>query len=457
MSAAPIEIVILAAGQGTRMKSSLPKVLHPLAGKPLLGHVLDTARCCGAERIHVVYGHGGDQVRCALDDGAIHWAEQAEQLGTGHAVQQAVGDIADDSMVVILYGDVPLVSPATVARLIDAAETGLGLLTVLLDDPTGYGRIVRDGKGQVLRIVEQKDATEEELAIREGNTGMMAMPARELKAWLQRLGNDNAQGEYYLTDLIEFAVNDGVAVNGLIAADHYEVAGINDRVQLAELERVFQENAAVTLMREGVTIADPARFELRGEVSCGRDVSIDINVILEGKVTLGEGTRIGAGCVLKDVEIGDNVEILPMSVIEEAVIEDGCQLGPFARVRPGTRLSEKVKVGNFVEVKNSSIGAGSKVNHLSYIGDTTMGTDVNIGAGTITCNYDGANKHRTVIGDRVFVGSDTQLVAPVTVEDGATIGAGSTITRDAPAETLTLSRSKQASIKGWKRPSKEQQ
>ncbi len=456
-SATPLHIVILAAGQGTRMKSALPKVVHPIGARPLLGHVVVTAKALDAAKIHVVYGHGGDQVRAAINDSALHWVEQRQQLGTGHAVAQAIDHIDDHAVVLILYGDVPLTTIETLQPLVASARSGeLGLLTAILSDPHGYGRIVRNTNNHIERIVEQKDASEAERAIREINSGMMALPARQLKKWLSQLSNDNAQGEYYLTDIIAMAGVDGVKVNGVIARDNDEILGVNDRVQLAYLERVYQKRCAERLMRQGVTISDPSRLEIRGEVATGQDVTLDIGVILEGSVKLGNRVTVGAHCVLKDVVIGDDVQILPMSHIDGATIHAGAIAGPFSRIRPGTVLAEAAHVGNFVEIKNSQIGTGSKINHLSYVGDTTMGCEVNIGAGTITCNYDGANKHRTVIGDRVFVGSDTQLVAPVTVRDGATIGAGSTITKDAPAEELTLSRSKQLTISGWKRPVKNQ-
>jgi len=452
----PLEVIILAAGQGTRMKSALPKVLHPLAGRPLLAHVIDTAEDLSPSRVHVVYGHGGGQVREALAGRQVQWVEQSEQLGTGHAVEQAMPGVSDEAVALVLYGDVPLVQGDTLQQLMRSAAQGdLALLTVMLDNPFGYGRIVRDEAGHVQRIVEEKDASAEEKAISEGNTGILAVGARRLRAWLQQLDNANAQGEFYLTDIIALAVADGVAVDAVTAHDPDEVLGVNDRVQLAHLERVYQARQAEAQMRAGVTLTDPARFDLRGELSCGRDVHLEPNVICEGRVVLGDGVRVGANCVLRDMEAGAGSEILPMSVVEGAVIGSGCSIGPFARIRPGTQLADGTKAGNFVEIKKSSIGAGSKVNHLSYIGDTEMGAGVNIGAGTITCNYDGANKHRTVIGDNAFIGSDTQLVAPVAVGEGATIGAGSTITRDTPPGELTLSRSKQQSIKGWKRPVKK--
>jgi bifunctional UDP-N-acetylglucosamine pyrophosphorylase/glucosamine-1-phosphate N-acetyltransferase len=450
-----LEVVILAAGKGTRMRSSLPKVLHRLADKPLLQHVIDCARSLQPHAIHVVYGHGGESVKASINDDTLLWAEQAEQLGTGHAVEQAIGQLQDNSIVLVLYGDVPLVTGQTLHALLEQVGDSIGLLTMSLDNPGGYGRIVRDQAGQVQRIVEEKDANSDEKQITEVNTGILAVDGCRLRGWLKRLENGNAQGEYYLTDIIAMAVNDGLVVNALCTADQDEVTGVNDRVQLAHLERVFQRRQAETLMRGGVTLLDPARFDLRGSVEAGEDVIIDTNVILSGKVILGNRVTIGSGCVLKNVTLGDGVEIAPMSVLEEAVIAADCQIGPFARIRPGTELSPGARIGNFVEVKNSTIGAGSKVNHLSYIGDTTMGSGVNIGAGTITCNYDGANKYRTEIGDDAFIGSDSQLVAPVKIGKGATIAAGATITKDVADHELSLSRVPQKGIKGWKRPQKK--
>lgn len=451
-----LEVVILAAGKGTRMRSSLPKVLHRLANKSLLQHVLDTAHLLKPHAVHVVYGHGGELVKQAITDEHIRWAEQAEQLGTGHAVEQTAGGLQDASTVLVLYGDVPLVTPATLEALLARVGQGVALLTMELAEPTGYGRIVRDINGKVERIVEQKDATTDELAITEVNTGILALQAGRLKGWIKRLENSNAQGEYYLTDIIAMAVQDGVGVEALCTRDQDEVAGVNDRVQLAQLERVYQQRQAERLMREGVMLLDPSRFDLRGSVECGEDVVIDTNVILSGVVRLGNRVTIGSGCVLRDVTIGDGVTIAPMSVIEEAVVGADCNIGPYARIRPGTELAVGARIGNFVEIKNSAIGVGSKVNHLSYIGDTTMGAGVNIGAGTITANYDGVNKHRTVINDNASVGSNSVLVAPVEVGGGATLGAATVLRKDAPEGELTLITIKQKSISGWKRPQKKE-
>ena len=451
-----LSIVILAAGQGTRMRSALPKVLHPLAGRPLLEHVLAAASALNPEALHVVYGHGGTQVKEALAAWPVNWVAQTEQLGTGHAVQQAAPHLHDDHTVLVLYGDVPLIQPDTLRRLVERAGTErLALLTVELRDPDGYGRIVRSADGRVERIVEHRDASDEQRRIREINTGIMALPAAQLRGWLDRLRADNAQGEYYLTDIIEMAVADGVEVVTSAPSGVHEVMGVNDKQQLSELERFYQRGQATSLMRQGVTLADPARFDLRGELSVGQDVYIDINVVLLGQVRIGDRVRIGPNVVISDSQLSDDVEVLANTVIERAVVGAGSRLGPFARIRPDTELADHVHVGNFVEIKKAKVASGSKINHLSYVGDATVGKNVNLGAGTITCNYDGANKHRTVIEDNVFVGSDTQLVAPVTVGAGATIGAGSTITRDAPAGELTLSRSKQTTIEGWKRPTKK--
>jgi bifunctional UDP-N-acetylglucosamine pyrophosphorylase/glucosamine-1-phosphate N-acetyltransferase len=452
----PLSVVILAAGQGTRMKSDLPKVLHTIGGKPLLVHVVKDAQLLGAEKTYVVYGHGGERVREALAEFDVHWVHQAQQLGTGHAVDQAMPHIPDEHTVLMLYGDVPLITVDTLRRLIAVSHGGnLGLLTATLNDPTGYGRIVRDAAGAITRIVEQKDASAEQLAIREINTGMMAVNAGRLRSWLSRLENGNAQGEFYLTDIVAMAVAEGVAVNAVGPTDIVEIEGVNNKKQLAELERAYQHRQADRLMLEGLTLRDPARFDVRGELRFGRDVVLDVNVIIEGNVTLGDRVRVEANNILRDVVIGDDVTVHANCVIEQSHIGRQCEIGPFARIRPETELAEHVKVGNFVEIKKTTVAHDSKINHLSYVGDTTMGANVNVGAGTITCNYDGANKHQTIIGDNVFIGSDTQLVAPVTIADGATIGAGSTITRDVAAGTLTLSRAEQRSREGWKRPLKK--
>lgn len=448
-------VVILAAGQGTRMRSSLPKVLHTIAGRPLVAHVIQTAQGLGAEKVAVVYGHGGEQVQQAITDTSLVWAEQAEQLGTGHAVEQAMFAMQDMDRVLVLYGDVPLTNAETLTRLIEqSTDTALSLLTVTLDNPTGYGRIVREA-GQVTRIVEQKDASPAELALCEINTGILIADRKRLADWLTRLESNNAQGEYYLTDIVAMAVAEGIEVSTAHPDAPYEVEGINDRLQLAALERQHQKNQAETLMRQGVTLRDPARFDLRGNLTAGQDIELDINVLIEGDVTLGDRVRVGANTVIRNSQIAEGVWIKENCVIEDAVVGRDSIIGPFARLRPATVLAERVHVGNFVEIKKSDVAEGSKINHLSYIGDATIGRTVNVGAGTITCNYDGVNKFRTVIGDNAFIGSDTQLVAPVTVGAGATIGAGSTITRDTPEETLTLSRAKQLSLADWKRPEKQ--
>ena len=451
----PISVVILAAGQGKRMQSDLPKVLQPLAGRPLLQHVIDTARSLDAAGIHVVYGHGGERVRETLAGADLGWVLQAEQLGTGHAVMQAMPGVPDDHLVLVLYGDVPLVEAATLRRLLEGAgEDAIAVLSVRMQDPTGYGRVVRDRAGNVARIVEHKDANAKERAIDEVNTGLIALPARRLREWLSGLRNDNAQGEYYLTDVVVMATKAGLKVNAVLADREDEVLGVNDKVQLAEVEAVYRRRRATDLMLRGVTLVDPARFDARGPVSVGRDVCIDVNVVFEGKVTLGDRVRIGPNVVLKDTTVGDDTVVFPNCVIDSAVIGAKCNIGPFARFRPSSTLAAGVHIGNFVEVKNSILGAGSKSNHLTYLGDTTVGEKVNVGAGTVTCNYDGANKWRTEIGDGAFIGSGAMLVAPVTIGAGATIGAGSTITRDAPEGKLTLERSKQVTLEGWKRPQK---
>lgn len=451
-----LSVVILAAGQGKRMQSDLPKVLQPLAGKPLLAHVIDCARELNAGDIHIVYGHGGDTVRAAFPDAGLQWALQAQQLGTGHAVMQAMPQIADDRLVLILYGDVPLIRRDTLARLIaGVSDKTIGVLTVLLDDPAGYGRIVRDAAGKVVRIVEQRDANTKERAIREINTGLMAVPAQHLRRWLSALRNDNAQGEYYLTDIVTAAVRDGFVVNGVIAPTVPEVLGINDKVQLAEVEAAHRLQKARELMLAGATVADPARLDVRGTVQIGRDVYLDINTVLIGNVRLGDRVHVGPNCVISNAVIGNDVQILPNCVIDEAQVDEGCHIGPFARLRPGTHLHRSVHIGNFVEVKKSTLGEGSKANHLTYLGDAVIGSRVNVGAGTVTCNYDGANKSVTRIGDGAFIGSGTMLVAPVQVGANATIGAGSTITHPAPADKLTLERSKQVTVEGWTRPVKK--
>ena len=456
-----LSIVILAAGQGKRMNSALPKVLQPLAGRPLLGHVLTAARALEPAAVHVVYGHGGEQVQAALaGDLAIvaprsSWVLQAEQKGTGHAMQQALPVLHDDEIVLVLYGDVPLVQPETLRALVAlAGPKSLGLLTVELPDPTGYGRIVRDARGKVLRIVEQKDANARERKIREGNTGIMAVPVKRLRAWLSKLRNANAQGEYYLTDIIAMAVKDKIKVAPLAAPTVAEVLGINDKVQLAEAEDALQRSRARALMVAGATLADASRVDVRGEVVVGRDVFIDINVVFEGRVVLGDGVIVGPGCVLRDCEIAAGVRLNAYCVIEGAMVGAEAMIGPFARLRPGASLGAAVHIGNFVEIKNSTMGAGSKANHLAYVGDATVGPRANIGAGTIVANYDGANKHHTVIGADAHTGSNSVLVAPVIIGVGATVGAGSTITKDVPAGTLVVARGKPVAIAGWKRPSK---
>lgn len=450
-----LDIVILAAGQGTRMRSALPKVLHPIAGKSMLGHVIDTARALAPQRIHVVIGHGAEAVkeRLAADD--LNFVLQTEQLGTGHAVAQALPFLSADK-VLILYGDVPLTRLETLTRLLEqASESQLGLLTVNLADPTGYGRIIRNEAGVVQAIVEQKDASEAQRAIREGNTGILAVPGKRLADWLGRLSNSNAQGEYYLTDVIAMAVADGLVVATETARDEMEVLGANDRIQLAQLERHYQLRAARSLMAQGVTLLDPARFDQRGEVTVGRDVLIDVNVILEGQVVIEDGVQIGPNCVIKNSTLRRGAIVKANSHLEGAELGEGADCGPFARLRPGAKLGAKAHVGNFVELKNAVLGEGAKAGHLSYLGDADIGARTNIGAGTITCNYDGANKFRTVMGEDVFIGSNSSLVAPLTLGDGATTGAGSTVTQDVPAKALAVGRAKQRNIEGWKRPTKK--
>ncbi|AXE29484.1 UDP-N-acetylglucosamine diphosphorylase/glucosamine-1-phosphate N-acetyltransferase [Chromobacterium phragmitis] len=450
-----LSIVILAAGKGKRMYSSMPKVLHPIGGEPMLARVIRTARGLNPSRLVVVYGHGGDQVRERIGDGDIVWAEQAEQLGTGHALKMALPHLPADGKTLVLYGDVPLTKTGTLQRLIDAAGSGMAVLTDVLDDASGYGRMVRGADGKLKAIVEHKDCTPEQLAIREINTGMMALPNARLAGWLNALKNGNAQGEYYLTDVLELAVKDGVAVESASVDASWEAAGVNNKLQLAELERILQANQARALLEAGVTLADPARIDIRGEVTHGMDVSIDVGCVFEGAVALGDQVEIGAYCVLKNVKIAAGTKIAPYSHLEDAVVGEACKIGPYARLRPGAELAARVHIGNFVEVKKSKVGEGSKVNHLTYIGDAEIGRKVNVGAGSVTCNYDGVNKFKTVIGDDVFVGSGTLMVAPVTLEDGATIAAGSVVNKTAPAGQLTVARARQTSVPGWKRPQKK--
>lgn len=454
MAEMPVQVVILAAGQGKRMHSNLPKVLHPVAGKALAQHVIDTARSLAARKLVVVYGHGGEVVRSTLDSADISWALQAPQLGTGHAVAQALPELATQGQTLVLYGDVPLTRAATLKRLLQAGKDGLSILTVNLANPTGYGRIVRDAAGRVQRIVEEKDATPEEKAINEVNTGIMAIPSSRIGDWLSRLSNNNAQGEYYLTDIVALAVAENVPVHTAQPDGEWEVLGVNSKVQLAELERTYQCNLADQLLVAGVRLADPARIDVRGELVHGRDVSIDVGCVFEGKVELGDAVDVGPYCVLKNVKVGAGTRIAAFCHFEDAVIGPDGVLGPYARLRPGSELGPEVHIGNFVEIKKSIIGAQSKANHLAYIGDAEIGQRVNVGAGTITCNYDGANKFKTIIEDDVFIGSDTQLIAPVTVGRGATLGAGTTLTKNAPPDALTVSRAKQVSLAGWARPQK---
>ncbi len=451
-----LTVVILAAGQGTRMKSKLPKVLHPLGGRPLLAHVVDTALQLTPE-IKVVYGHGGEQVAAQIKKPSLNWCRQDKQLGTGHALAQALPAIAPTQTVLVLYGDVPLIRVDTLADLLTASKNlSLCLLSVNLDNPLGYGRVIRDEQGRVSRIVEDKDANEAQKAIQEVNTGILAARAADLERWLGQVHNDNAKAEYYLTDCVELAVREGLSVDAVICDDSQEVMGINDKIQLAACERGYQKRQTEKLMIDGATLFDPARVDIRGKLTIGKDVSIDVNVVFEGEVNLGDEVKIGPNCLIKDSIIEAGTDIKANTVIENAKIGPGCELGPFTRIRPETRLGSDVHLGNFVEVKKSTIDDKSKVNHLSYVGDSEIGKRVNVGAGTITCNYDGAYKHLTRIGDDVFIGSDTQLIAPVSVAEGATIGAGSTITKDVPAHQLTLSRAEQVSIEGWQRPRKKQ-
>jgi bifunctional UDP-N-acetylglucosamine pyrophosphorylase/glucosamine-1-phosphate N-acetyltransferase len=451
-----LNIIILAAGKGTRMKSTMTKVMHKLAGRPLLEHVIDTAQSLMPNSFAVVCGNEAEQVTPLLENRKVIAVMQPEQKGTGHAVMQAVPVFEHADQVLVLYGDVPLTQQSTLDSLIQCGDSqSCRILTTELNDPTGYGRIVRNDAGDVICITEQKDADQATLAIKEVNSGIMVLPAQWLRTSLSKLENNNAQGEYYLTDMVALAVADGLEIKTVCCVDNAEVAGVNTRQQLAELERHYQQKQANKLMAAGVTLADPARLDIRGDVTIGRDVTIDVNVILEGKVTIADNVNIGANCIIKDAEIGSGTEILANSMIDTATIGTNVSIGPFARLRPGTVLSDQAKIGNFVETKNANIGQGSKVNHLSYIGDTDMGENVNIGAGTITCNYDGANKHRTTIGDNVFIGSDSQLIAPVTIADGATIGAGTTLRKDAAEGVLTLTKTVQKTVSGWKRPVKK--
>ncbi len=455
METKPLSIVILAAGKGTRMYSDLPKVLHKIAGKPMVKHVINTVKSIQAKNIHLVYGHGGEVMQQHLKDEPVNWVLQAQQLGTGHAMQQAAPFFADDENILMLYGDGPLIRAETLQKLIAAKPAnGIALLTVLLDEPMGYGRIVREN-GNVVAIVEQKDASPEQLKIQEINTGVLVAEGKKLKKWLSQLTNNNAQSEYYITDIISLANQDGCQVTAVQAEDFMEVEGVNNRQQLARLERYYQRQQADQLLLAGVALADPERFDLRGELIHGKDVEIDINVVIEGNVKLGDRVRIGAGCVLKNCEIGDDVEIKPYSVLEDAVVGHLSQIGPFSRLRPGATLAAETHIGNFVEIKKANIGKGSKVNHLSYIGDAEIGQSCNVGAGVITCNYDGANKFKTVIGDNVFVGSDVQLIAPVTVENDATIGAGTTVTKNVNCGELVIGRVRQRHIQDWQRPTKQ--
>jgi len=450
-----LSVVILAAGKGTRMYSDLPKVLHTLAGKAMVQHVIDAASNLGAKQVHLVYGHGGDLLKARLTDDKLNWVLQAEQLGTGHAMQQAAPYFTDDEDILMLYGDVPLISVETLQRLRAAKpQGGIGLLTVKLDDPTGYGRITRDN-GVVTGIVEQKDASEAQLQIQEINTGILVANGADLKHWLSKLTNNNAQGEYYITDIIALAYQEGREIVAVHPQRLSEVEGVNNRLQLSRLERAYQAEQAEKLLLAGVMLRDPARFDLRGTLAHGRDVEIDANVIIEGDVRIGNRVVIGAGCVIKNSEIGDDCVISPYSVVEDARLEADCTIGPFARLRPGAELLVGAHVGNFVEMKKARLGKGSKAGHLTYLGDAEIGDNVNVGAGVITCNYDGANKHKTIIGDDVFVGSDSQLVAPVTIGKGATIAAGTTLTRDVGENELAISRVRQTQKQGWRRPVKK--
>lgn len=454
-----IDVVILAAGKGTRMKSDLPKVLHKLAGKPMLEHVVNTAASLPDARLHVVVGHGAESVKQHFESHALNWVIQEQQLGTGHAVMQAMPNVTlnGQSTVLVLCGDVPLISKASLLDLIGhVGPHTLALLTLNAPDPAGLGRILRNHSGQVTAIVEEKDATDAQREIREINSGIMALPADRLDLWLKKLGNNNKQGEYYLTDVIAMAVAEGCDIYTRVIDDEFEVQGVNDKAQLCRLERHYQRTVAEHLMKEGLTLVDPSRLDIRGELVCGRDVQFDINVIIEGRVSLGDNVQIGPNVTLKDTTIGSDCVVLANTVIENAEIATHCTVGPFARLRPGTVLSDHVKVGNFVEIKNSKLGRSSKANHFAYIGDADLGESVNVGAGTIFCNYDGVNKHRCHIGDHVFIGSNSTLVAPVTIASGAFVAAGSTINSDVPENELAIGRGKQRNISGWKRPTRKQ-
>lgn len=453
----PMTVVVLAAGQGRRMNSSCPKVLQHLAGRPILSHVLDTVEALDPDRVNVVHGYGGDTVREAFSGRELDWTHQAQQLGTGHAVAQALPQVPDEHQVLVLFGDVPLISAASLGRLLAEAGTGgVGLLTAHVDDPRGYGRVLRNPAGSVAAVVEDADATPQETAVNEINTGVMVLPASSAKRWLGSLDDGNSQGEFYLTDVVAMAVEEGVPVAGVPVAEPVEAMGINDRYQLAQAERAIQQRYANELLEQGVTLADPSRFDLRGRLAVGRDVFIDVGAVFSGNVTLGDRVRIGPNAVISDSQLGDDCTVHANCVVDGVIAGADCEIGPFSRLRPGTQFDERVKVGNFVEVKAARLAAGVKANHLSYVGDTRIGRDSNVGAGTVTCNYDGANKHRTEIGDRVFVGSGSMLVAPLRVGDGATIAAGSTITRDVPPGDLAVARQRQSAVKGWKRPKKRE-
>ncbi|WP_133679255.1 bifunctional UDP-N-acetylglucosamine diphosphorylase/glucosamine-1-phosphate N-acetyltransferase GlmU [Paludibacterium purpuratum] len=447
-------VVILAAGKGKRMYSSMPKVLHPIAGEPMLAHVIRTARALDPARLVVVYGHGGEQVRARIADADIQWVEQSEQLGTGHALKMALPALPQDGTTLVLYGDVPLTRLETLQTLLSAAGEGMAVLTDIVDNPSGYGRIVRDAAGNAVAIVEEKDCDDTQRQIQEINTGILALPNAQLADWLNSLKNDNAQGEYYLTDVLGLAHRAGVRVGSAVVPHSFEAAGVNNKVQLAELERIYQQNRALALMQAGVTLLDPTRIDVRGELVCGRDVSIDVNCIFEGQVELGDNVTVGAHCVLKNVKVAAGTQIAPFSLLEDSTVGEACKIGPYARLRPGAALAGHVHIGNFVEVKKSTIGEGSKVNHLTYVGDASIGSRVNVGAGCVTVNYNGVDKFRTVIEDNVFVGSGTLMVAPVTLEAGSTVGAGSVVTKNAPAGELTVARARQVTIPGWKRPQK---